>query len=85
MNFTLHQDSPVKMPNQMLAIHNAVNRQTQSGRILGADQRLTAMEALKAVTINSAYQYFEEDEKGSIEEGKVADFVILDRNPLDVD
>lgn len=85
MNFTLHQDSPVKMPNQMLAIHNAVNRQTQSGRIFGADQRLTAMEALKAVTINSAYQYFEEDEKGSIEGGKVADFVILDRNPLDVD
>ena len=84
MNFTLHQDSPVKMPNQMLAIHNAVNRQTQSGRILGADQRLSTMEAIKAVTINSAYQYFEEDKKGSIEEGKVADFVILDRNPLDV-
>ena len=85
INFTLHQDSPVKMPNQILAMHNAVNRQTQSGRILGADQRLSIMEAIKALTINAAYQYFEEDEKGSIEEGKVADFVILDRNPLDVD
>lgn len=84
INFTLHQDSPVKMPNQILAMHNAVNRQTQSGRILGADQRLSTMEAIKALTINAAYQYFEEDEKGSIEEGKVADFVILDRNPLDV-
>ena len=84
INFTLHQDSPVKMPNQILAMHNAVNRQTQSGRILGADQRLSTMEAIKALTINAAYQYFEEDEKGSIEEGKVADFVILDRNPLAV-
>ncbi|CEP89406.1 amidohydrolase [[Clostridium] sordellii] len=85
ISFTLHQDSPVKMLNQILAMHNAVNRQTQSGRILGADQRLSIMEAIKALTINAAYQYFEEDEKGSIEEGKVADFVILDRNPLDVD
>ena len=84
INFTLHQDSPVKMPNQILAMHNAVNRQTQSGRILGAEQRLSIMEAIKALTINAAYQYFEEDEKGSIEEGKVADFVILDRNPLAV-
>ena len=84
MNFTLHQDSPVKMPNQILALHNAVNRETQSGRILGEDQRLTVMEALKALTINAAYQYFEENEKGSIEVGKVADFVILDNNPLNV-
>ena len=85
MNFTLHQDSPVKMPNQILAIHNAVNRQTQSGRILGEDQRLTVMEAIKALTLNAAYQYFEEETKGSIEEGKLADFVILDRNPLELE
>ena len=85
INFTLHQDSPVKMPNQILAMHNAVNRQTQSGRVLGEDQRLSTMEAIKALTINAAYQYFEENEKGSIEEGKLADFVILDKNPLDVE
>ena len=85
MNFTLHQDSPVKMPNQILALHNAVNRKTQSGRILGEDQRLSVIEAIKALTINAAYQYFEEDEKGSIEEGKLADFVILDKNPLKID
>lgn len=84
INFTLHQDSPVKMPNQILAMHNAVNRQTQSGRVLGDNQRLSIMEAIKALTINAAYQYFEEDEKGSIEQGKFADFVILDRNPLDI-
>lgn len=85
MNYTIHQDPPVKMPNQVLAIHNAVNRETQSGRVLGEDQRLTVEEALKAVTINGAYQYFEEDIKGSIEEGKLADFVILDKNPLTID
>ncbi|RDY27062.1 amidohydrolase [Romboutsia weinsteinii] len=85
INFTIHQDPPVKMPNQILAIHNAVNRQTQSGRVLGEDQRIPIIEAIKAVTINGAYQCFEENTKGTIEEGKVADFVILDKNPLEVE
>ena len=84
MNFTLHQDPPVKMPNQILAIQNAVNRKTQGGRVLGEDQRIPVMEAIKAVTINGAYQYFEEDVKGSLEVGKYADLVILDKNPLEV-
>lgn len=83
--FTLHQDPPVKVPNQILAIHNAVNRRTESGRILGGHQRISPLEAIKAITINGAFQYFEEDTKGSIEEGKLADLVILDRNPLEVD
>ena len=85
IRFTIHQDPPVKMPNQILAIHNAVNRKTESGRVLGEHQRIPVMEAIKAVTINGAYQYFEEDTKGSIEEGKVADLVILDKNPLTID
>ena len=58
------------MPNQIIAIHTAVNRTTESGRVLGESQRIPVMEAIKAVTINGAYQYFEEDTKGSIEEGK---------------
>mgnify|MGYP002264324038 CR=1 FL=1 len=82
ISFTLHQDAPVKMPDQILAIHNAVNRKTQKGRVLGEDQRLSVEEALRAVTINGAYQYFEEDKKGSLEPGKLADLVILDRSPL---
>lgn len=85
IKFTLHQDPPVKMPNQIFAIHTAVNRMTESGRVLGEHQRIPVMEAIKAVTINGAYQYFEEDIKGSIEPGKLADLVILDKNPLEVD
>lgn len=85
ITFTLHQDTPVVLPNTMLAIHNAVNRRTKSGRILGLDQRISVLDALKALTLNAAYQYFEEDKKGSIKEGKYADFVILEENPLEVD
>lgn len=85
INFTLHQDPPVKMPNQILAIHNAVNRKTQKGRVLGENQRIPVIDAIKAVTINGAYQNFEENIKGSIEIGKYADLVILDKNPLKVE
>ena len=60
----------------------AVNRKTKSGKVLGKEERITVYEALKAITINSAYQYFEENEKGSIREGKKADFVVLSNNPL---
>ena len=83
--FTLHQDPPVKMPDPILAIHNAVNRKTQKGRVLGEDQRISVMDAIRAVTINGAFQYFEEDLKGSLEPGKYADLVILDQNPLEVE
>ena len=53
--------------------------------VLGREECLPVWEALKALTINGAYQYFEEDEKGSIVNGKVADFAILDRNPMSVE
>lgn len=84
VNYTIHQDSPVTEPDMLHSIHVAVNRQTPKGRILGENQRLTVEEALKAATINAAYQYFEEDKKGSITPGKLADFVILDQNPLEI-
>ena len=84
MKFTLHQDPPVKLPNQILAIHNAVNRKTESGRVLGEHHKIPVMEAIKAVTIHGAYQYFEEDKKGSIEVGKLADLVILDKDILTI-
>ena len=52
--------------------------------MLGPDQRVSAYEALKSITINAAYQYFEEDRRGSIEVGKLADFVILSTDPLKI-
>ncbi len=82
---TMHQDSPVVDPNIMLAVHNAVNRKTLSGRVLGQEQRISVLEALRAVTISGAYQIFEEDRKGSITPGKLADLVILGENPLTAD
>jgi len=60
------------------------NRLTRSGQVLGQEQRISILDAIKAVTVNAAYQYFEEDKKGTIEVGKVADFIILDRDILSV-
>lgn len=84
ISFSLHQDTPVTKQQPLFAIHNAVNRTTRSGKVLGGEFRLTPWQALKAVTINAAYQLFEEQSKGSIEVGKNADFVILDQNILTV-
>lgn len=83
--FTFHQDTPVINPDMLETVSIAVNRMTKEGVLLGADERISVMEALKAVTINAAYQYFEEEKKGSIKEGKLADLVILQQNPLKVD
>ena len=69
----------------MFVVWSAVNRVSRGGEVIGPDQRVTPMEALKAITINAAYQYFEEKSKGSLEPGKLADLVILDGNPLKVD
>lgn len=80
-----HQDAPVTKPKMLHSVWCAVNRLSRKGRIIGEDQKLTVYEALKAVTINAAYEYFEEDSKGSIRIGKRADLVILDKSPLDVD
>ena len=85
VTYTFHQDTPVLPPNMIDTVWCAVNRVTKSGVTLGECERVTPLAALKAVTINAAYQYFEEGRKGSIHEGKLADLVILDRNPLTVD
>jgi len=83
--FTVHNDSPVVPPDMLRLLWVSVNRQTRSGYVLGSDQRLTVMEALHAMTLGAAYQYFEEHEKGSITVGKRADLLVLDANPLTVD
>ncbi len=84
INITIHQDTPVVPPNMLFSIHNAVNRITRDGQSIGKEYAVDVMTAIKLVTINGAMQYFEEDLKGSIEVGKLADFVILNENPLEV-
>lgn len=85
VHFTIHNDAPVVPPHIMRLVSIAVNRTTRSGHVLGPQQRLTVQEALHAVTLGAAYQYFEEDTKGSITAGKQADLIILERNPLAAD
>lgn len=84
MPFTLHNDPPVTPINPIFNIHIAVNRRTREGRVLGSEYTVDVMEAIRAVTIYGAYQYFDEKIKGSLEVGKMADLVILDQNPLAV-
>ncbi len=83
--YTFHQDSPVIEPDMLETIWCAVNRKTKAGITLGEEEKISVLDALRGVTIYAAYQYFEEEEKGSIREGKHADFVILDKNPLEVE
>lgn len=80
-----HQDTPVTKPRMLHSVWCAVNRISRSGQLIGEDQKVSVLEALKAVTINAAYEYFEENKKGSIRVGKNADLVILDQSPFTVD
>lgn len=82
--YTFHQDTPVIAPDMLHTIWCSVNRKTKNGYLLGENERISPYEALKAVTIHAAYQYFEENKKGSIKPGKNADLVVLSDNPLTV-
>ena len=84
MRFTIHSDAPVTFPNAMRILDSAVNRTTRTQATLGSKHKITPMQALKAMTLWSAYQHFEEDIKGSLEVGKQADMVVLSDNPLTV-
>ncbi|MCZ4408338.1 amidohydrolase [Cryomorphaceae bacterium 1068] len=85
LNITSHHDAPVTFPKSMRVLDATVNRTTRSGKVLGPDQKLTPYEGLKTLTDWAAYQYFEEETKGTLEVGKYADFVILERNPIKID
>jgi predicted amidohydrolase YtcJ len=82
LHITLHSDFNVLPLDPMFIIWTAMNRTTRTGVLLGGDERLTAMQAVKAITIETAYEYMEEKTKGSIEPGKLADLVILSGNPI---
>ncbi len=82
---TSHTDAPVAFPNMMMILWTTVNRVSRSGTVMGPDEKLTPYEALKSITIWGAEQFFEEEKKGTLTVGKLADMVVLDKNPLKVD
>lgn len=84
IRFNLHNDSPVVPPDMVRLVRCAVERRTRSGAVLGEDQRIGITAALRAVTIDAAYAHFEEEFKGSIAPGKLADLVILSGDPVHI-
>jgi len=86
MKFTSHHDAPVAFPDSMRVLDATVTRKARgSGNVIGPDQRVDVITALKAMTIWPAWQHVEEATKGSIEVGKLADFVVLSKDPTAVD
>lgn len=82
--FSFHQDSPVTRPDMLHSVWCAVNRVTRSGVVVGEENRIDVYDALIGVTNGAAYTYFEEDTRGILKTGAVADLVILDRDPTAV-
>ncbi|MDZ7668757.1 MAG: amidohydrolase [Gammaproteobacteria bacterium] len=82
MRFTVHNDAPIVPPDMLRLLWATTNRETRSGAVLGEEQRIPVLEALRAMTIHAAYQHFEEDSKGSLTPGKQADLVVLSADPL---
>jgi predicted amidohydrolase YtcJ len=87
-----HSDTPIALPKDPLFATDplfgmwcAINRKTRAGVVLGPEERISPMQGIRAYTINAAYASFEENIKGSIETGKLADFVVLSQSPLEVD
>ncbi|MDC8773331.1 amidohydrolase [Roseateles albus] len=85
MIFSSHHDAPVAFPDSMRVLDATVTRRARgTGRIVGPDQRVDVITALKAMTIWPAYHHFEEKTKGSLEVGKLADFAVLSKDPTAV-
>ncbi len=82
---SMHNDPPVSPVDPLLNMWIAVKRTSKGGRVLGPDQAITPKQALEAYTINAAFQFGMEEDAGSLEAGKFADFVVLDQNPLKID
>ena len=84
MRFGLHNDSPVTPISPLLSVGTAVSRLTSGGQALGSGQAITVDEALRSMTVDAAFLAFEEDRKGTLEEGKLGDVVVLEHDPHDV-
>ncbi len=85
IKITLHHDAPVAGIDMLSVAWTAVNRVTSGGKDLGPEERITPFEAFRAITADAAWQNFEEDRKGTLETGKLADLVVLSDDPLAVD
>lgn len=79
--FTLHSDCPITPISPLFSVWAAVNRITREGKVLGPEQRIDVITALKSMTIYGAELIAQEDKLGSIEVGKLADFAVLDKDP----
>lgn len=84
LKYTNHSDATVTPIDPIFTLWTAVNRVSRSRKVIGSEQKASPYQALKSITSHAAYQLFEEDSKGTLEVGKVADFVVLDKNPLTV-
>jgi len=84
VNLSFHSDAPMAPASPLLLAWAAVNRTGLTGKVLGKKEKITAEEALRAVTIGAAYDMGKEKEMGSIEIGKRANFTVLDDNPLTI-
>ncbi|MDG2046824.1 MAG: amidohydrolase [Halioglobus sp.] len=83
VRFSSHLDTPVTPMLPLQAVWSQVHRITYDGDVLGPEQRIGVMDALRAVTIDAAWQIFQEDNRGSLEPGKYADIIVLSGSPLD--
>lgn len=82
LKYTNHSDATVTPINPLFTVWTAVNRISRTGKVIGENERATPYQALKAITTNAAYEFFDEDLKGSLKVGKLADFVLLNKNPI---
>jgi predicted amidohydrolase YtcJ len=85
VRFSIHSDSPVTPLLPMHMLWSATERETISGYKLGVDETISRQRALRALTIDAAWQSFLENDRGSLEQGKLADFVVLSADPLSID
>jgi predicted amidohydrolase YtcJ len=84
IRLALSSDCPVADPNPLIGLRDAVRRKTASERDIGASESITAEQALALYTREAAYISFEEADRGTIQEGKLADFIVLDQDPSTV-
>lgn len=84
VHFSFHSDASVTPLNPLQTVWTAATRKTLQGKVLGPEQRISVYDALKAVTLGAAYLLFQDDIKGTVEVGKLADFTVINADPLSV-